>query len=300
MNRGTLYALAAYLLWGLFPLYWKQVTSVPGMETTAHRIVWAGVFAAVILTVRRDWSWLAPALRRPRIVLTSCLTGALLLLNWLTYIFAVNTNQIVEASLGYYICPLVNVLLAILFLRERPRPWQWAAITIAAVGVTYLTFNYGHIPWISLSLAFSFGFYGLIRKTANLGSLQGLFLEMAILTTPLAIYILSLEASGSGAMGSAPWPAPLLLVLGGAATGTPLLFFTAGARRTPLIVMGLLQYIAPTMQFILSLTVFDEPFSAEKLVGFCFIWTALAVLTLENVLERRRVALVLRAQEMAR
>jgi chloramphenicol-sensitive protein RarD len=295
MNRGVLYALGCYLLWGVLPIYWKALTSVPALETTAHRVVWSAIVAALILAYQRHWRWLAAVFRQPRILLTFVATGILILVNWLIYIYAVNHNQIVESSLGYFINPLVNVLLGILFLGERPRPWQWLAIFIAAAGVTYLTINHGRLPWIALGLAGSFAFYGLLKKTAKLPALEGLFLEMTFIAIPLAIYLLNIERTGHGLFGHTTWTTTALLAVGGLVTAIPLLLFSAGAKQVPLSLLGLLQYIAPTIQFALGITLFGEPFSSSQLVGFAFIWTALALFTIESTLERRRLYLALRA-----
>lgn len=294
MSRGAIYALCCYIAWGFLPLYWKALSALPGLETTSHRIIWSALLTALILAFQRKWGWLRRILKQPRILLTFAATAALILANWLIYIYAVNTNQMVEASLGYFINPLVNVLLGIIFLRERPRQWQWAAIGVAAVGVTYLTYDYGRLPWIALGLAASFAFYALLKKTASLPPLEGLFLETTYLAIPLSIYLIMLEANGQGTFGHTTLSTTILLVMAGAVTTVPLLLFSAGARTVPMTVLGILQYVAPTIQFILGITLFGEPFGHSQLLGFSFIWVALALFTLESGAERRRLHLALR------
>jgi chloramphenicol-sensitive protein RarD len=294
MNRGMVYALSSYLLWGFLPIYWKFLTGLPALETTAHRIVWSAVFAGCILAAKNHWNWLAPSIRRPQIIISVTLAALLILFNWLIYIVAVNSNRIVESSLGYYMNPLVNVLLAVTFLRERPRLGQWLAIGLAAAGVLYMTITYGRLPWIALALAFSFAFYALLKKRANLPALEGLFLEMMLLAIPLGAYLLYLEAAGQGNFAHLDSRTTVLLTLAGVVTGLPLLLFSAGAKQVPLTVLGLLQYVAPTIQFILGIWLYREPFSTNQLIGFAFIWTALLLYSLEGFMERRRLSLALR------
>jgi chloramphenicol-sensitive protein RarD len=294
MSRGALYALSCYIAWGFLPIYWKALAALPGLETTSHRIIWSAVVTALLLSWQRNWRWLAQVLRQSRILLTLLATSALILANWLIYIYAINNNQLVESSLGYFINPLVNVLLGVLFLRERPRLWQWVAIGLAAAGVAYLTLNYGRLPWIALGLAVSFAFYALLKKTAVLPALEGLFAETAILALPLTIYLIVLEGSGVGTFGHTTWQIDALLMLAGVVTALPLLLFSAGARRVPMTLLGILQYISPTIQFAIGIALYHEPFSQSQLVGFSFIWIALAIFTLEGSVERRRLHLALR------
>ena len=288
MNKGILYAAGAYILWGLLPLYWKALHDVPSSQIVAHRLVWSLVFVGLVLTARRNWGWLGKAIRRPRVLLIFGLSGALLTVNWLVYIWGVNAGFIVETSLGYFINPLVNVLLGYLFLKERLRPMQWGALDVALAGVLYLTFSYGAFPWIALTLAFSFGLYGLIRKTATLNSAEGLFVETAVLFLPALGFLLFHELRGSGALGHVDGLTTLLLIGAGAATSIPLILFAAGARRVTLTTLGLLQYIAPTMQFLIGVLIFGEPFGAGRVVGFGLIWLALLLYTFESVLHRQR------------
>ena len=227
-------------------------------------------------------------MKNRRTLVTVSGTACLLAVNWLTYIWAVNSGHIVEASLGYFINPLISVLLGVIVLRERLRPWQLIAIVVAAGGVLYLTVGYGSFPWIGLILAFSFGFYGLFRKTASLSAIEGQSLEMALLFLPALTYLLFLEFSGTAAFGHAGFKTNTLLAFSGVITATPLLFFTSGARQITLTHVGLLQYIAPTFQFLLGVLAYREPFTATRWFGFSIIWTALFIYTLEGVIRRQK------------
>ncbi len=286
MNKGILYGVGAYALWGVFPIYWKLIQSVPPLEIVAHRMAWAFLFVVLVLTFTRHWGGLREALNR-RVLATYLITAGLLGVNWLVYVWAVNHGYIVESSLGYFINPLVNVLLGVVFLRERLRFWQWAAVGLAGLGVGYLTVSYGALPWIALTLAFSFGLYGLLKKTAALDSTQGFALETGYLFLPAVGYLLYLEFMGSAAFGHQPASVTLLLALTGAVTGIPLLLFGAAARRIPLSTLGLLQYLAPTMQFLIGVFVYDEAFTRERLIGFSVIWMALLIYSLEGVVNVR-------------
>jgi chloramphenicol-sensitive protein RarD len=289
LNKGVIYAAGAYILWGLFPIYWKALIEVPATQILAHRIVWSLVFVGLILTLRRNWSWFRGALRQRRIILTFAVSGTLLAVNWFTYIWGVNAGFIVETSLGYFINPLVNVLLGFLFLKERLRQTQWLALGLALGGVLYLTFNYGSFPWIALTLAFSFGTYGLLRKTAALNSAEGLFLETAILFLPALGFLLLQEQRGTGAFTHTSLPTTILLIGAGAVTSIPLLLFAAGARRITLTSLGLLQYIAPTLQFLIGVLLYNEPFGPARVIGFGLIWLALILYSSESIWHRRRM-----------
>ncbi len=291
MNKGVLYAGAAYLLWGLFPVYWKALQNVPATEILGHRMVWSLGFVLLILAWKRHWAWVKTAVSTPRILFTFIVTGLLLGVNWLTYIWGVNAGFVVETSLGYFINPLINVVLGVLFLRERLRVGQWTAVFIAFVGVVYLTITYGQLPWIALTLAFSFGLYGLLRKTAALNSLEGLSLETAVLFPFALSYLLYLGFSGQAVFAQAAWTTTLLLVLTGVVTAVPLLLFAAGARRINLSTLGILQYLAPTIQFLLGIFLYNEPFTMQRFVGFSLIWLALLVYSVEGVRNGRKLRL---------
>ena len=288
MNTGIVYAALAYLSWGLFPLYFRQVAAVPALEVVLHRTLWSLVFVLALLAMRRQWAWMGEVLRQPRVLGAFALSALLLAANWLTYVWAVNNGHVVDASLGYFILPLVNVALGYVFLHERPRPGQWLAVTVAAAGVLWLTVLTGRLPWISLVLALSFGFYGLLRKVAVLGALEGLTLE-TVLLAPVTMAVLGVWAwQGQGALVQGDASTLGWLVLAGPVTAIPLLWFAAGARRIPLATMGILQYIAPSLQLALGVWLFHEAFDVSRLAGFVLIWAALLVYTLEGWWARRR------------
>lgn len=289
-TRGILFAGGAYLLWGLLPIYWKTLQHVPATEILAHRMASSLLVVVLLLAARRSWSWIGTILDDRRTLLTFSASALLLSLNWLLYIWAVNSDHVVETSLGYFINPLVNVVLGMIFLRERLRPVQLVAVLVAAAGVLYLTANHGRLPWIALGLALSFGFYGLLRKTATLNSLEGLALETGIVFLPAFLYLGYFEAQGRATFGHGDLATSLLLALAGAATAVPLLLFAAGARRIPLSVLGVLQYVAPTLQFLLGVFVYGESLTTARLIGFSFVWVALLIFAGEGI-SRRRAAL---------
>lgn len=292
MNPGILYAALAYVAWGLFPLYFKQVAQVPSLEVVMHRTLWSLVFVFAVLAVRRQWAWMAAVVRQPRVLGAFALSAVLLSGNWLTYVWAVQNHHVVDASLGYFILPLVNVALGFAFLHERPRPGQWLAVAVAAAGVLWLTVQAGRLPWIALVLALSFGFYGLLRKVAVLGALEGLALETLVLA-PVAAAVLGWWTwQGQGALLQADAPTLGWLLLAGPLTAVPLLLFAAGARLIPLATLGILQYISPSLQFALGVWAFHEPFQPARLAGFVLIWAALCVYTAEGWWAGRRSAAV--------
>ncbi|MDZ5458073.1 EamA family transporter RarD [Azohydromonas lata] len=290
MNVGILYAALAYVAWGLFPLYFRQVSAVPSLEIVLHRTVWSLVFLLVVLGAMRRFHLLKPALKSPRQLLLFAVSALLLAGNWLVYVWAVNNGHVIDASLGYFINPLVYVLMGYAFLHERLRPLQWAAVALAGAGVLWLTWQAGQLPWIALLLAASFGLYGLMRKTAPLGTLEGLALE-TLLLAPLAVPALALwTLSGSSAIAQADAPTVGWLLLAGPITAVPLLLFAAGARRIPLGTLGLLQYIGPTLQLLMGVWVFHEPFQGTRVLGFVLIWAALALYSAEGLWAARRRA----------
>jgi chloramphenicol-sensitive protein RarD len=289
MSTGALYAALAFALWGIFPLYFRQIATVPSGEILIHRIVWSLVFVVIVLTARRQWAWLKPVLRQPRVLAAFTASAVLLSTNWLIYIWAVNNGHVIDSSLGYFINPLVNVLLGYTVLHERLRRMQWLALGLAAAGVVWLTVLAGHLPWIALALAGSFGAYGLLRKVATLGALEGLTLE-TLLLAPIAALVLGVwMANGSSTFPAADATTNFWLIAAGPITAIPLLLFAAGARRISLTTLGLLQYIGPTIQLALGLWLFHEPFSAERLIGFILIWLALALYSAEGWWRSRRV-----------
>ncbi len=289
MRTGVLSAGLAFLCWGLFPLYFHAISEVPPLQILVHRVLWSLLFLALILTARHQWKWLGELRSQPRVMISFAVSSLLLSGNWLLYIWAVNSGHVIEASLGYFINPLVNVMLGYLVLKERLRSGQWAAIGLAALGVLWLTWQAGNMPWIALLLAASFGGYGLMRKTAKLGALEGLSFETMILFPIALAYLVWLTMHGQNSFitttsDSTRW----LLVASGPITAIPLLLFASGARKIPLSVLGLLQYIGPTIQLSLGVFVFHEAFTQARLIGFALIWGALALYAFEGVLVSRR------------
>lgn len=281
---GTLCTGLAFVLWGALPVYWKALQQVDSLEIIAHRIVWSLAFTAALVTFLGLWRGVARALRSRRSAGLLVLSSTLLTLNWLTYVWGVNHGQIVETSLGYFITPLVNVALGVIFLRERLRPAQVAAFLLAGGGVIYLIVRQGRFPWIAFALAGSFAFYGLLRKTAALESLPGLTAETAMLTVPAGVFLAALAWNGGGGLGHADAWTHVLLVGTGLVTAVPLLLFAHGARRIRLSTVGILQYLSPTGTFLLGVLVYHEAFDPARVVAFVLIWVALAIYAAESVL----------------
>jgi chloramphenicol-sensitive protein RarD len=286
MNKGIWYALGAYVLWGLFPIYWKWLHDVPALQLISHRIVWSFILLMIVIIATRQWTKLRSTLTW-RVLGIYLIAGLLLSVNWLIYVWGVNTEHVVETSLGYFINPLLSVLLGMIFLKERLRPLQWLPVGLAALGVIYLTWTYGSLPWIALSLAFSFGFYGLVKKTSPLGSLFGLTLETGLVFLPALGYLVYVQIVGQGAFGHSGVVPDLLMVGTGIVTAIPLLMFASAARRIPLTMVGIMQYIAPTMQFLLGVLIYKEPFTTTRLIGFSLVWIALVVFWVEGFLARK-------------
>ena len=295
MNKGIIYAILAYGLWGFLPIYWKTIDEVPASQILSHRIIWSFIFLMVIIYFRKDWLAFRTAIQSNRTISIFSAAAVLISVNWLTYIWAVNAGFIVETSLGYFINPLISVLLGMIFLKEKLRPLQWAPVGLAFAGVLYLTFSYGVLPWISLVLAFTFGLYGLIKKTAPLNSLHGLSLETGILFLPALFFLIFAESHGTGSLGHTGWSTGLLLVFTGIVTALPLLLFANAARRINLSTLGILQYLAPTIQFLIGVILYGEPLTTSRLIGFTFIWAALILYSLENFYMRRKSTLSLPA-----
>ena len=286
---GLLLGFSAYLIWGVLPLYFKAVDHVGALEIVAHRIVWSLFFLGALATLWKRWPAIRAAVATPRVLMTLVVTSALIGVNWLVYIYAVVSGHVLEGSLGYYLNPLVNVLLGVVLLKEPLSRFQKAAVVLAAVGVAILAAGAGEAIWISLTLAASFALYGYLRKVAPVDSLEGLSIETAILT-PLAIgWIVWLQMSGTGGF-LENRTTDTLLILGGALTAIPLLLFTAAARRLPYSTLGFLQYVAPSLQFVLAVAVFGEPLTSAHLVCFGLIWTALAIFVFEGLRTGRAAA----------
>ena len=286
MDTGILYALGAYVLWGLFPIYWKWLHNVPAVQVIGHRIGWSFILLMIVILATKQWTKFRSALTR-RVLGVYLIAGILLSFNWLIYVWAVNADHVVETSLGYFINPLFSVLLGMIFLKERLRPLQWLPIGLAALGVIYLTWTYGSLPWIALSLTFTFGFYGLVKKISPLGSLYGLTLETGWVFLPALGYLIYTQVTGAGAFGHTGFLSDFLMVGSGVVTAVPLLMFASAAKRIPLTMIGVMQYIAPTLQFLIGVLLYKEPFTRTNLIGFSLVWVALIVFWVESVYAHR-------------
>ncbi|HDR4572973.1 MULTISPECIES: EamA family transporter RarD [Bacillus cereus group] len=283
-RKGIIYAAGAYTMWGILPVYWKWVEEVPAEEILAHRIVWAFVFMLIVLGVSKRFgqfmSELMKLFTQPKLFISLTIASILITGNWFVYIWAVNHGHIIEASLGYYINPLVSIVLGTVVLKEKLNFWQYVAVGLAGVGVVILTVRYGEIPWIALSLACTFGLYGLTKKLLNYDAMNGLTLETMIVTPVAAIYLFMVGAHGFGSFGSISIAETLLLMGAGAVTALPLFYFAKGAQRIPLYMIGFLQYIAPTINLILGIFIFHEHFTSAHSMAFLFIWIALFIFSI--------------------
>ncbi|MBN1535550.1 MAG: EamA family transporter RarD [Anaerolineales bacterium] len=288
MSKGTWYGVGAYVMWGLFPVYWKLLDHVPALQLIGHRIVWSCLILTGVILLSRQLKAFLELTRTPYILRIYTLAALLIGVNWLVYIWAVNSDFIIETSLGYFINPLISILLGVIFLREHLRLGQWIPIGLAFIGVLYLTFTYGRLPWIALTLAFTFGLYGLVKKTAPLGALYGLTLETGLLFLPALFYLIYSNSIGQGAFLHSGTVSDFLMAGAGVMTTLPLLMFAYAVQQMPLSLMGILQYINPTMQFLLGLLVYREAFTVSKLIGFGLVWLALIILGVEGVLTRRK------------
>jgi chloramphenicol-sensitive protein RarD len=297
-RRGIVYGILAYVMWGLFPLYWPLLRPAGAVEILAHRIAWSLVAVIAILATRRHFSWVRPLLQQPRKLALLALAAGLVSVNWCTYIFAVNSGHVVEASLGYFINPLVSVLFGVVVFRERLRPFQWAAVALGTLAVLILTLAHGRLPWIAIVLAVSFGIYGLIKKIVHMGAAESLAVETLILFAPAFGYLVFLEHRGRAAFGHQGATQAALLAAAGVITAVPLMFFTAAAIRVPLSMLGLLQYIAPTLQFLCGILVAHERMPANRWIGFLVVWGALAVFSWD-ALRAARGALATRRSAVA-
>lgn len=288
MNPGVFYAVLAYTAWGFLPVFFKQLSNVNAFEVVMHRMVWSLVFLLCVLAVLKRWAWLRDLARQPRVLLAFGVSALLLSVNWSVYVWAVQNAHVLDASLGYFILPLVNVALGFVFLRERPRPVQWLAVAVAAAGVLWLTLQAGRLPWVALLLAATFGIYGLLRKLAKLGALEGLTLE-TLLLSPFAVGLLAWWTwHGQGALVQGD-PATLgWLLVAGPVTAIPLLLFAAGARRIPMATLGILQYISPSLQMLLGVWLYGEAFEPARAIGFYLIWTALLLYSVDSFWQSRK------------
>ena len=287
-SLGLLFGVGSYILWGLFPLYWPLLQPASPLEIVSHRAVWTLVFCLIVLALAKQLHSTIAIVKRPKIMAGLFLTTILVSINWLTYIWATNNGHVVEAALGYYINPLIIIAFGVLLLREKMRPLQWLAVGIAAVGVAILTFDYGRLPWVAISLALSWGTYGLVKKKLDLGALNGLAIETLISFIPYVGYLIYLGNQGTGQFGQSPG-LTILLISAGAVTAIPLLLFNGSTTRLPYSTIGLLQYITPTIQFSIGVWVRHEDMPAARWIGFLVIWLALAALATDLVRSSRTV-----------
>ena len=285
MNSGYLYAAAAFVAWGLLPIYWQHLAAVPVMQLVAHRVLWSFAFLVPLVWMNGAAGSIRAACTTPRVLLRQAVASALVAANWLGFVWAVTHGRMIESSLGYFLNPLLSVLLGVGVLGERLRPAQWSAVAVAAAGVAWLATQYHHVPWIALYLAGTFSLYGLAKKRTALGALASLTVETLLLVVPAAAFLYAEHVAGRGAFGRLGGWDDALLALSGVLTAVPLLCFAAAARRIPLSALGLMQYIGPSIQFVLGLA-YGEPFDAGKLVGFAAVWTALAICAADGL--RRR------------
>lgn len=289
MQRGFLYAVGAFSLWGVSPAFWKFLGHIPASDIFGHRVVWTFACVALILVSRRSWGRVATAAGDRRTLGLEFVAAVLLASNWLLWVWAVTSDHVIEGSLGYFMNPLVSVVLGMLFLGESLRRAQWFAVGLATAGVVWLTVQVGTLPWISLVLAFTFGFYGLIKKKLDLSPFEGLGIEMSVLLLPAVLFLVVRASAGDGSMGVGVPADSLLLMAGGLFTVVPLLLFGAAVRRVPLTVIGLTQYLAPTINFVLGVAVYAEPFDGVRLIGFVAIWIGLVVFSLDFLGSARRL-----------
>ncbi len=280
-RRGYLLGVAAYTAWGFFPLYFRLLRPATAIEILAHRMLWSMVFVALLLAVARRWRFLAGLARRPRVLGGIIVAALLIATNWGVYIYGVNSEHVIETSLGYFIGPLLTVLLGVAVLRERLRRAQWVAVGTGAGAVAVLTVDYGRLPWIALTLALAFGLYGLVKKRLGLPPVEGLFVESAVLALPALAYLGWLASSGRSTFGHISLAHTSLLVLAGAVTAVPLLLFAGAANRIPLTALGLLQYIAPILQLGCGVLILHEPMPPTRLFGFALVWLALVIFTVD-------------------
>ena len=287
-RQGVIYALCAYTLWGLAPIYFKTIAAVPAAEILTHRMIWSCALLMVLTLLARQWHKVQAVLRQPKVLLTLAFTSVTVGGNWLLFIWAINNGHMLDASLGYYINPLFNVLLGMLFLSEKLRRLQWWAVGLAVIGVAIQLIAFGSLPWIALVLASSFAVYGLIRKKLALDALTGLLIETLIMLPPAAIYLWGFADSPTSHLTQNDWHLNLLLIAAGAVTTAPLLCFTAAATRLKLSTLGFFQYIGPSLMFILAVTLYGEALALDKMITFACIWSALVLFTLDGLRNGRQ------------
>lgn len=289
-RRGYLYGLMAYAMWGFFPIYFKFLRPAPPLEILAHRVVWSVAFVALLLTAMRNWRFLGRLVRTPRLLGGVTLAAVLIGVNWGTYIYGVNSSRVVETALGYFITPLVVVLLGVTVMGERLRPLQWTAVGIGVLAVAILAVDYGRLPYIALALAASFGCYGLVKKRMSLPPAEGLFVESAVLILPALAFLTWLNLSGEAKFGQVSATHTALMLIAGVLTAIPLLLFAAATNRVPLVGLGILQYVAPILQLAVGVLIYHEPMPAARLAGFGMVWLALIVFTADGIRNSRNAA----------
>jgi chloramphenicol-sensitive protein RarD len=287
-SLGLLFGVSAYTLWGLFPIYWPLLKPASAIQIVSHRAVWTLVFCFIILWLTKTLQSTLALLKRPKIVAGLFLSSILISTNWIIYIYAATSNHVVEASLGYYINPIVVIATGVIVLKEKMRPLQWVSVGVATLGVAVLTIDYGRLPWIALGLGFSWGSYGLVKKKLGLGALEGLSIETLISSGPYLAYLIWLGNQGQGQFGLS-WGITLLCISAGAVTAIPLLLFNGATNRLPLTLIGLLQYITPTIQFSIGVWFFKEDMPAARWTGFFIIWIALLALTFDLIKSGRAI-----------
>lgn len=290
MNKGILFATGTYFLFGILPLYWKLLASVPAGEILAHRVAWSFICLALYFGVKRRFAWIRLFLSNKKQLLHAFATTVLVTANWGIYIWAVNAGHVLESSLGYFINPLASVLLGVLVLGEKLRPWQWFSTSLAFLGVLYLSINLGQVPWVALGLAGTFSLYGMLKKKGTLDTMQGMLAETAGAFLPAVGFLVWREAQGTGSFVGADPGLMGLLVASGVVTAVPLILFAKAAKLIPLSTLGILQYLTPTLQFLIGAFVFKEELTSERLIGFAFIWCALIVYTSESLVQKRSMA----------
>jgi chloramphenicol-sensitive protein RarD len=288
MNKGIVYAFGAYFLWGFFPIYWKLLKQVSAIQLIAHRVAWSFVLLLAFVALTAQWPKFRAVAFKPRVVGVYLFSAALITINWWMYVWGVNAGFVVETSLGYFINPLLSILLGVVFLRERLRRLQWLAVGLAAFGVIYLTLALGRPPWIALTLACSFGLYGFVKKMAPLSSLYGLTLETGLVFLPALFFLVYSDMSGQGAFLHVPVLMNLLMVGAGVVAVVPLLMFAEAAKLVPLSVIGIMQYMTPTFQFLLGVFLYKEPFTTRQMIGFGFVWVALILFWGESFYSRKK------------
>jgi chloramphenicol-sensitive protein RarD len=287
MRRGLLYILASQLMWGVSPAFWRGVAAIPAVDVLAHRAFWTFVVVSVVHLARRSWQQVREAARSPRILGLEALAGVLIGSNWLVWVWAVNNERVLEGSLGYFITPLVSIVLGVVVVGERLRRGQWAAVSFGVASVVWLTVDMGRLPWVSLFLAATFGSYGLIKKMVDMPPLDMLAIELSVMLPVTLGFLAFRTAGGHEALVSATPVEAMVLVASGAFTAIPLLFFAGGVRRVPLAVIGVLQYLSPSINFLLGVLAFGEAFGASRLVGFVLAWTGLVVFTMDGIRSAR-------------